>query len=667
MKFDSKTLSDFDKARAFEWIETNGLGGYASGTVSGAHSRRYHGLLVAALHPPVRRTVLLSKLEETIVLKNENNPVDHYELGCNQYPGAIHPKGYTHLITFERDIFPAFIYKAGEVVLKKTIACVHGENTTIILYEVVEAPGSFTLELLPLSSSRDFHSLCHANDVIGTHYLFDDGCFRTVNYPEGTELFISVPGSEFIEQQGWYRNFEYSVEQYRGLDFHEDLYTHGKFSVTLKKGQSLGVIISTEDPSGRNALKLLAAEKKRREKVIKDFSWDNNVKRLVLAADQFIVKRADLNTIIAGYHWFADWGRDTMIALPGLCLTVGRAKDAKRILKQFAESVSEGMLPNRFPDYGEALEYNTIDATLWFFHAIHEYYKSTEDKTFLKSIFSVLQEIITWHYKGTRYNIKVDPDDELLGGGSEGVQLTWMDAKLGNWVVTPRRGKPVEINALWYNALCCMEVFAETLGQPEEAARYKIKASHVLKSFNEKFWNEKKKCLYDYIDGNIKNEDLRPNQIYALSLSFPLLSGDRAKKVLQTVTDNLLTSRGLRSLAGFHKEYRPAYGGDIWKRDGCYHQGTVWSFLLGPYVDALFFVKGEKGRTEALRLVKRFLDHLDEAGVGTVSEIFDADPPHTPRGCIAQAWGVGEVLRVILKYNILERPAVDQMPVKEVS
>ena len=660
MKFDSKTLSDFDKARGLEWIETNGLGGYASGTVSGAHSRKYHGLLVAALHPPVGRTVLLSKLEETIILKNDDSRVDRYDLGCNQYPGTIYPKGYIHLTNFERDIFPTFIYNAGEVVLKKTVACIHGENTSIILYEVVEARDSFTLELLPLSSSRDFHSLSHVNDVIGTHYLFDDGCFRTVNYPGGTEIFISVPGSEFIEQQGWYRNFEYSVEQYRGLDFHEDLYTHGRFSVTLKKGQSLGVIISTEDPSGRNAQKLLAAEKKRREKIIKDFSWDNNIRRLVLAADQFVVKRGELNTIIAGYHWFADWGRDTMIALPGLCLTVGRLKEAKQILKQFAESVSEGMLPNRFPDHGEALEYNTIDATLWFFHAIHEYYKSTEDKTFLKSIFSVLQEIITWHYKGTRYNIKVDPDDELLGGGSEGVQLTWMDAKVGNWVVTPRRGKPVEINALWYNALRYMEVFAETLGQSEEAAQYKTKASRVLKSFNEKFWNEKQKCLYDYIDGNIKNEDLRPNQIYAISLSFPLLSGDRAKKVLQTITDNLLTSRGLRSLAGVHKEYRPAYGGDIWMRDGCYHQGTVWSFLLGPYVDALFYIKGEKARIEALRLVKRFLDHLDEAGIGTVSEIFDADPPHTPRGCIAQAWGVGEVLRVILKYNILERPPLDK-------
>jgi predicted glycogen debranching enzyme len=666
MNFDSKILSDFEKARSLEWLETNGLGGYASSTVSGAHSRKYHGLLVAALHPPVGRTVLLSKLDETIVVKN-GDAENRYELGTNQYPGAIHPSGYIHLTSFERSLFPSFVYSAGGVVLKKTIGCIHNENTTVVRYEVVDAPGEILLELLPLSSSRDFHSLCHANDAIGKHYLFDEGCFRTMNYPGGTEIFISVPGSEFIEQQGWYHNFEYSVEQYRGLDFREDLYTHGKFSVTLKKGQTLAVMISTEEPSGRNALKLLDAEKKRREKLTKDYLWDENVKRLVLAADQFIVKRGDLSTIVAGYPWFADWGRDTMIALPGLCLAIGRPKEAKQILKQFADAVSEGMLPNRFHDYGEAPEYNTIDATLWFFHAIHEYYKSTNDKTFLKSLFPVLQDIIRWHYKGTRYNIKVDPEDELLGGGAEGVQLTWMDAKVGDWVVTPRRGKPVEINALWYNALRCMEVFAETLAKPHEAAQYKSNAERVSKNFNEKFWNTKQKCLYDYIDGNIRNEDVRPNQIFALSLPFPLITGDRAKKVLQVVTDNLLTPRGLRSLASFHEEYRPAYGGNIWLRDGSYHQGTVWSYLLGPYVDALFYVKGEKAQPEAMRVIKKFLEHLDEAGVGTVSEIFDADPPHRPRGCIAQAWGVGEVLRVILKYNILGRPAGDEALVSVVS
>ena len=654
MKFDSAILSDFEKARSLEWIETNGLGGYASSTVSGAHSRRYHGLLVAALDPPVGRTVLLHKLDESIVVQSEGRET-RFELSSNQYPGAIHPKGYTHLTGFERDIFPEFDYSAGGVQLKKTIACVHGENTTIVLYEVLEASAPFTLELLPMCSSRDFHSLTHANDVIGRHYLFDEGIFQTVNYPDGTELFISVPGSEFTEHQGWFYRFEYSVEQYRGLDFREDLYTHGKFSVKLRKGNRLGVIISTEDPSGRNALKLLATERKRRENIVREFSFDNNVRRLVLAADQFIVKRGKLNTIIAGYHWFADWGRDTMIGLPGICLTVDRARDAKQILKQFAEYISEGMLPNRFPDYGELPEYNTIDATLWFFYAIYEYYEHTQDRPFIKSMYPVLLDIIRWHYKGTRYNIKVDPNDELLGGGAEGVQLTWMDAKVGNWVVTPRRGKPVEINALWYNALRCMELFSEVLGSPEDAVEHRSKAEKVSKSFNEKFWNEKQKCLYDYIDGGVRNDDLRPNQIFALSLPFPVLSNDRAKKVLQTVNDNLLTPRGLRSLAGSHKEYRPAYGGDVWMRDGCYHQGTVWSYLLGSYIDALFYVKSEKARSEAVRIIKRFLEHLDEACVGTISEIFDADPPHSPRGCIAQAWGVGEVLRVILKYKLLER------------
>lgn len=652
MKFDATILTDYDKARSLEWIETNGLGGYASGTVSGSLTRRYHGLLVAALHPPVGRTVLLHKLDETIIVTKESGE-DRYELSSNQYPGAIHPKGYTFLSGFERDIFPEFYFNAGGVQLKKTIACIHGENTTVVLYEVLEAPASFTLELLPLSSSRDFHSLTHANDVIGQHYLFDEGTFQTVNYPEGTELFISVPGSEFKEQQGWYYRLEYPVEQYRGMDFHEDLYTHGTFSVKLEKGDSLGVMISTEDPSRRNALKILATERKRRENIVRDFSTDKNIRTLVLAADQFIVQRGKLNTVIAGYHWFADWGRDTMISLPGLCLSVGRVRESKQILKQFMESVSEGMLPNRFPDYGELPEYNTMDATLWFFRALYEYYDHTHDKPFIKSMMPALRDIIEWHYKGTRYNIKVDPDDELLGGGAEGVQLTWMDAKVGNWVVTPRIGKPVEINALWYNALRCMELFLEALGATEQAVEYKTKAEKVLKSFNEKFWNEKHKCLYDYIDGNVRNDDLRPNQVFALSLPFPLISNDRAKKVLQSVTDNLLTPRGLRSLAGSHKEYRPAYGGDVWMRDGCYHQGTVWSYLLGPYIDALFYVKGEKAKNEATRIVKKFLEHLDEAGVGTVSEIFDADAPHVPRGCIAQAWGVGEVLRVILRYRLL--------------
>jgi predicted glycogen debranching enzyme len=386
---------------------------------------------------------------------------------------------------------------------------------------------------------------------------------------------------------------------------------------------------------------------------VKEFSEIDELKRLAFAADQFIVKRGELKTVIAGYHWFADWGRDTMISLPGLCLTTGRFEDTKNILKAFANSVSEGMLPNRFPDQGEAPEYNTFDATLWFFHAIYKYYECTKDKAFIQSVLPVLQDIIDWHYKGTRYNIHVDASDELLYGGQDGVQLTWMDAKVGDWVVTPRKGKPVEINALWYNALSIMDFLLSEQGNKAEADKYKMKARVVANSFNEKFWNEENGYLYDCIDGDFKDASIRPNQIYAISLPFPLLTKEKAAKVFQVVKDNLLTPKGLRSLAPSHPDYKPVYGGDPWHRDGAYHQGTVWSFLLGAYVDALMQVTNGKGKKEATEILKTFFNHLDEAGIGTVSEIFDAEPPHTPRGCMAQAWGVGEVLRMAVEHELM--------------
>lgn len=653
MWFEKESLVDFENSRSLEWIETNGLGGYASSTVSGAHSRRYHGLLVAALQPPVGRTILLSKLDETIELKSAPEQTTRYELGTNQYPGAVHPKGFQLLESFERDIFPTFYFSAGGVRLKKTIGCVHGENTTLVVYDVLDTASDFILELLPLYSSRDYHSLTHSNDAIGRQYLFDEGIFRTMNYQGGAEIFISVPTSQFSESQGWYYNFEYAVEQYRGLDFHEDLFTHGKFSLKLGKGDQVGIIISTENPTGRDAIKMLEAEKRRREKVIGQFGADESLKRLVLAADQFIVKRGSLSTVIAGYHWFADWGRDTMISLPGLCLVTGRFNEAKQILRQFALSVSEGMLPNRFPDHGDVPEYNTIDATLWFFHAVHQYFNYTGDKSFIKSIIPVLIDIIDWHYKGTRYNIRVDPGDELLSGGAEGVQLTWMDAKVGEWIVTPRRGKPVEINALWYNALKSTEFFLQRMSRTTEAQGYAEKANRVYNSFNSKFWNEPAGYLYDFIDGDLQNNELRPNQLYALSLPYPLIVGAKAKSVLSVVTERLLTPKGLRSLGPYAESYKPRYAGDIWQRDGCYHQGTVWSFLLGPYIDALFNVEPATAMAKSTNIIKLFLKHLDEEGIGTVSEIFDAEAPYTPRGCIAQAWGVGEILRVILERNLI--------------
>lgn len=644
MKFNQQNNS-FETLQTLEWIETNGIGGYASGTVSGAHSRRYHGLLVAAMHPPVDRMVVISKLEETIVLGSER-----FELSANQYPGAIHPAGFQFLSEFYRELFPEFIFKVNDIELKKTIACIDGENTTVIIYEVINASKKFVMELLPLYACRDFHNTSHANDYIASQYLFQDGLLRTVNYQGCPEVFISVPNSKFEERKDWYHHFEFEVERSRGLDFQEDLYTHGKFLVELQKGSKLGIIISTNDPTGRDPHRLITTEKKRRNLLVKNVKGDA-LKKLTLAADQFIVSRGKLKTIIAGYHWFSDWGRDTMIALPGLCLTTSRFDDAKNILLAFSNSVSEGMLPNRFPDNGEEPEYNTIDATLWFFHAIYKYYQYTTDKIFIQSILPCLKEIIEWHYKGTRYNIHVDTDG-LLTGGQEGVQLTWMDAKVGDWVVTPRRGKSVEINALWYNALCIMDFLYRELENPAEAQEYKMKARIVSYSFNEKFWNESGEYLFDVVDNEFRDDSIRPNQLYAVALPFQLLSDEREKKIFQLVTQHLFTPRGLRSLSPNHPDYKAFYEGDPWQRDGAYHQGTVWSFLIGIYIDSLIKVNGIAGKSEATTILNNFISHLDEAGIGTVSEIFDAALPHTPRGCIAQAWGVAELLRVITEHKI---------------
>jgi predicted glycogen debranching enzyme len=643
-----KNLSDFDFATGLEWLETNGLGGYASGTVSGASSRRYHGLLVAAMNPPVDRQILLSKLEETIHVSGQV-----YHVSTNQYPGAIHPQGYQHLVKFERALFPEFLFQAGPILLKKTIAAVHGENTTLVLYEVIESAGPFTLEFVPLSSVRDYHSLSHANDYIYKDGLFMDGVFRTQHYHNCPELFISIPGSSYTPSPSWYYNFEYAMEASRGLDFREDLFSHGSFSITLRQGATLGVIISTEDPNGRDAFAMFSTERKRREQVQRRFE-DRATQRLALAADQFLVRRGDdLKTIIAGYHWFSDWGRDTMIALPGITLVTGRFEDAKKILTAFAHSVSQGMLPNRFPDSGGIPEYNTVDATLWFFHAIYKYHQYAKDLAFIKEMLPTLLEIIDWHIRGTRYNIHVS-DDGLLFAGEDGVQLTWMDAKVGDWVVTPRKGKPVEINALWYNALMIVAVLLEETGTPNNAGLYKARAAKALASFNEQFWSSSQNYLYDVVDDDYKNDDLRPNQIYALSLPFPLVPKEKATKVLDAIKQKLLTARGLRSLSPDFEEYKPRYEGDPWHRDGAYHQGTVWSHLLGAYIDALIKLHGSKGKKEASTLISNFLSHLDEGGVGTVSEIFNANEPHEHRGCIAQAWSVGEVLRVVIEHNLLD-------------
>jgi predicted glycogen debranching enzyme len=651
-------LSDFNQARHYEWLETNGLGGYASASVCGANTRRYHGLLVAALNPPAERTIVVSKLDETLILDD-----DWVELSVNQFPGVIHPAGHQFLKTFRRDLFPEFVYEVKGVVLKKTIAAIQGKNTTLVLYEVLDAPQAFVIELQPFYAYRDFHSLSRANDYIGEPYIFDKGVFQTMNYQGAAEFFIKVPQSTFTEAKTWYYNFEYFKEQERGFDFKEDLYTHGKFSVTLKKGSKLGVIISLEDPRTKDPFKLFQAEEKRRIKLTEGFIWNDQLKRLVLASDQFIVARQQENTIVAGYHWFMDWGRDTMISLPGLCLSTGRTQEAKKILKKFSSFISDGMLPCRFPDAGELPDYNTIDAALWFFNAVYFYFNATQDKAFVKSLWPVLVDIVQWYVNGTRYNIQVDSQDGLLKGGQDGVQLTWMDAKVGDWVVTPRRGKAVEINALWYNALRIMENFASLLGKSDEKTAYEMNAAKVKESFMQTFWNEARGCLYDFVDGNYHNDDIRPNQIFALSLPFPVLERKYGEKVMEVIDQYLLTPRGLRSLSPDHPSYKGSYTGDVWARDGAYHQGTVWAYLAGAYIDGLFYVG--RNRLESVHYLNQVLENLDEACIGSLSEIFEANSPFRAEGCIAQAWSVAEVLRVALQYDLLSKNIVPEKKLAE--
>lgn len=647
---DKTVLNNYDEAVQDEWLETNGLGGWAGSSIIGCNTRRYHGLLVAATVPPTERMNLVNKLDETIILSNQR-----FDLSTNDYGDVISPQGYQYLSSFKKDLFPEWIYEVNGIKLTKTIAMVHGENTTLIIYKVEKANEPFILELLPLISARGYHSLQHAYNNIFWDVQFENGIFKNQPFYGAPNIYLSVPGATYKHDPHWFYRFNYAVEKYRGLDFEEDLFNHGMFTLELKEGDSLGIIISTEDPQNRNVHILLEQENLRRKDLIKGYEKNETLQQLILAADQFIVKRdEDLKTVIAGYHWFTDWSRDTMISLPGLCLSTARYEDAKKIIAAFAKNVSMGMLPNRFTDNNEPPEYNNVDGTLWYFVAIYKYLEHTNDTEFiLKEILPVLKNIIDWHFKGTRYNIHVD-EDGLLYAGEKGVQLTWMDAKIGDWVVTPRMGKPVEIQALWYNTLTIFSKLLEMNGQEEDARIVCIDANKAKKSFLQKFWFEEGYYLYDVIDEK-ENPDatLRPNQLFAISLPFALIEGEQAEAVLKIMEEQLYTPVGLKSLPKSDVHYVPVYGGDTYHRDSSYHEGTVWSWLLGPYIDALMKSESENKKAKAKKVIEDFKYHLNEGCIGSVSEIFDADEPHHPRGCVAQAWGVAEILRVIKDYDLL--------------
>jgi glycogen debranching enzyme len=608
-----------------EWLETNGIGGFASASVAGANTRRYHGLLTAALHPPVGRYVLLSKLEETVFLNGER-----YELSCNLYPGTTHPQGYKFLKKFRLDPFPVFTYEVGGVEIEKRVFMVRGENTTVVDYEVSEN-ATCALELRPLIAFRDYHSLTRANDALNQKFTQTPGEITLYPYSGLPPLYLAHNARWIVHESAWYYNFQYPRERERGLDFQEDLFQPLTMQFDLGPGANATVIASTQSHPSLDIPRPVRPESD----------------PLSAAANQFIVTRSgNLHTVIAGYHWFADWGRDTMIALPGLTLATGRFDIARDILRAFSRAADKGMLPNRFPDAGEQPEYNTVDASLWYFEAIRKFVEYTGDVALVRNeLYGTMTGILDWHIAGTRYDIHCEPDG-LIAAGTPQTQLTWMDAKAGDFVATPRNGKPVEIQALWYNALRFTASLAGQFGEPARVQRLAEIADRAAENFIPQFWNEQAGCLYDVVDGDRKDASLRPNQAIALSLGYTMVPAEKAKAILAVVERELLTPYGLRTLSPSDPRYCARYEGDQMRRDSAYHQGTVWPWLLGPFITAYVKTHGPASREKARGWLSHFESHLSEAGLGSVSEIFDGDAPHTPRGCIAQAWSVAELLRV---------------------
>jgi predicted glycogen debranching enzyme len=652
IQFGREICGDLDSAESREWLVTNGIGGYASGTVAGSQTRRYHGLLIAALQPPVGRTHLVSAIDEIVHYAGTD-----YSLATHRWAsGAVDPQGFLLVEDFHLEgTKPVWSYALADALIEKRIWMRQAENTTYIQYTLVRGSSAVDLDLKALVNYRDFHSLTHAGDWRMAINLAEHG-IQVQAYDGAVPFYLKSSSAACEPRHEWHVGCYFAEETARGLDDREDRLFGALFRAKLHVGENVTIVATTEADASlqgeitaaehaSHEMKLFTAWQEKHQGLAAEApSW---LWQLILAADQFIVKRSlpeepDGRSIIAGYHWFGDWGRDTMMAMPGLTLATGRAEVAKQILLAFSRYVDGGMLPNNFPDAGGQPEYNTVDAALWYFESIRQYFESAQDSGTLQRLFPVLAGMIDAHVEGTRYNIHVDPVDGLLFAGVPGVQLTWMDAKIGDWVVTPRTGKPVEVNALWINALETMAQFARLLEKPGEG--YEILAAKATKGF-QKFWNAERGCCYDVIDvpGIGNDGSLRPNQILTVSLLGSLLTPEQQSSVVDVCARHLLTSHGLRSLAPGEPGYTGHYGGGPRDRDAAYHQGTVWGWLLGPFALAHFRV--HKNREAALRFLEPLGRQIYASGLGTLSEIFDGDAPFTPRGCIAQAWTVAEVLR----------------------
>jgi predicted glycogen debranching enzyme len=652
LEIDSETLADLEQAQRLEWLETNGRGGFASSTVIGANTRRYHGLLTAALSPPVRRHVLLSRLEE--VIEPEGKAV---ELACNFYPGVVHPRGYQFLSSFRLDPFPIFTYWVGERGLEKAVFLVGGEDTVVVRYTLFAGPGCY-LQVRPFIAFRDHHTLTHRNDALDRRMERQSDTVSIRPYGDLPTLHFHHDAREVIPHGDWWMRNQYPREAERGLDFEEDLFSPFALRFELSTGASVFVVASLDRDAKPDARSLERAERQRRREVVAAARRHapGLDERLALAADSYVVERARREgggrTIIAGYPWFTDWGRDTMISLPGLCLATGRFTEARDILSTFARSIDGGMIPNVFPDADQQPEYNNVDGTLWFVRACGQYVAASGDlETAKRVLLPALLDVVRHHRAGTRYGIRVDSDG-LLRAGDGSTQLTWMDAKVGDWVVTPRGGKPVEIQALWIDALETIAELSRTVGGDAGVEECLELARAARQSFVARFWCAERGHLYDVVDGPDGRDDatLRPNQVFAIALpKTPILDEARSRAVLAVIERELLTPYGLRTLAPSDHRYTPRYAGDPRARDGAYHQGTVWPWLIGPYVSAYLRVhdRSATAAAKARRAIAPLLEFFWQRGLGQLAEVFDGDSPHRPGGCIAQAWSVAEIVRLV--------------------
>jgi len=665
------TKSDLQALTETEWLITNGLGGYASGTIGGTLTRVFHGYLIAALPTPLGRSMMLNDILEDLALPDGRLiPLNGVKTEQGDYSG-----GTPYLVDFRLDAgMPVWTYEAEGLTIEKHIVLPHRQNTSYVNYRLLEGSGSVKLRLRPAVNMREHEA--PVNTPLDSYTLIvQDHHYElkasNSNLPSLRMLLIGKEGA-FSMDCAKICNVVYSLERSRGYISRGDLWSPGYFTIDIEAGHDATLVASTESWEVLSALdpeqaRHLEHERKRRLMIEShQGASDESCRELVWAADQFIftpvgrqedTARAcaagdEIRSVIAGYPWFTDWGRDTMISLEGLTLTTGRQVEASYILRTFAHYIRDGLVPNLFPEGKKDGLYHTADATLWFFHALSRYITRSGDHHLLKYMTPRLVDIVDHHLRGTRFHIHVDPKDGLLVQGQKGYQLTWMDAKVDDWVVTPRRGKAVEINALWYNALRLLENWLREEKRNDDADGIAKHAAQAKESFNKRFWYGEGGYLYDVVDGEHRRSDsaCRPNQIFALSLDHPVLDESRWKAVLEVVKERLLTPVGLRSLAPGSKEYKPCYDGDLRSRDAAYHQGTVWAWLIGPFIDAWLRVYPDD-----LATVRGYLDgfqsHLRSACVGSISEIFDAEPPFKPRGCCAQAWSVAEVLRSYVKAN----------------